>query len=255
MKILILAAFSGYLLSALLFMLKQKVPSIILVIASGALCWVHFVFEWQTTGQPPLGNMYNVLVFLGACALPTYAALVFGRKLTWMSPVIAIAGALPLAATFMPNSSLQRDAAWHLAPALQSPWFIPHVAAYMISYMLCLIAVILKIIDSVKSSDTKQLANGSHEVLTLAFPLMTFGMLSGALWANSIWGRYWSWDPKETWALITWSLYLAYFHSRKSSVFKQYSTILHYLAFFALFATFFFVNLLPKLASKLHSYV
>ena len=84
---------------------------------------------------------------------------------------------------------------------------------------------------------------------------MTFGLLSGALWAEEAWGRYWSWDPKETWSLITWTLYLIYFHCRRSPGLRQWSPAAHVLAFLALLTTFFLVNLLPKMGSVLHSYV
>jgi ABC-type transport system involved in cytochrome c biogenesis permease subunit len=78
-------------------------------------------------------------------------------------------------------------------------------------------------------------------------------MLSGALWAEEAWGQYWSWDAKEVWSLITWGLYLIYFHLRKSE-WKQYADWAHLLAFLALLTTFFLVNLIPKLGSILHSY-
>ena len=83
---------------------------------------------------------------------------------------------------------------------------------------------------------------------------MTFGMLSGALWAEEAWGIYWSWDAKETWALVTWSAYLIYFHCRMSPRFKPYATVAQILAFIFLLITFLVVNLLPKMGSLLHSY-
>ena len=83
---------------------------------------------------------------------------------------------------------------------------------------------------------------------------MTFGMLSGALWAEEAWGVYWSWDPKETWSLITWGCYLIYFHCRTRRYLHKYEETAELLAFLALLTTFTLVNLLPKLSSALHSY-
>jgi ABC-type transport system involved in cytochrome c biogenesis permease subunit len=83
---------------------------------------------------------------------------------------------------------------------------------------------------------------------------MTFGLLSGALWAEEAWGVYWSWDPKETWALITWTLYLVYFHCRRSPSLQRFADAAQMAAFLALLTTYLLVNLLPKLASALHSY-
>jgi ABC-type transport system involved in cytochrome c biogenesis permease subunit len=89
--------------------------------------------------------------------------------------------------------------------------------------------------------------------MLLSFPFMTFGMLSGALWAEEAWGAYWSWDIKETWSLITWGTYLIYFHCRKNKDLQKWQRPVHILAFAALLITFFIVNLLPKIQS-LHSY-
>ena len=213
--------------------------------------------DWAASGQPPLSSMHHVMLVLAACALPAYALLVWGRGLRWITPAFPVAGAVPLALALV----FRRDEAWNLAPALQSPWFVPHVIAYMASYSLALIAFVLLLTGSVRTllassrADVSRLDSASYEILSVAFPLMTFGMLSGALWANQIWGDYWSWDSKETWSLITWFLYLCYFHCRKHGSLRKYANISHVLAFLALLTTFLLVNLLPKLASKLHSYV
>lgn len=94
----------------------------------------------------------------------------------------------------------------------------------------------------------------SYPILLLSIPFITTGLVLGCLWAEDIWGRYWSWDNKETWSLITWVLYIAYFHCRKSDFFQKYSKVIHLLAYLALVVTFLAVNLLPKMASAMHSY-
>ncbi len=91
-------------------------------------------------------------------------------------------------------------------------------------------------------------------VVTLAFPFLTFGLALGAIWAEDAWGQYWSWDAKETWALITWFMYAIYFHCKRSPVFKDKETAIHLLAFLALLITFIAVSLLPKMASSMHGY-
>ena len=148
---------------------------------------------------------------------------------------------------------MDKQAAWKRMPALQSNWFVPHVLAYMISYALCAVAFILLIRMWVRKMEMSEFRRAMYQILRTAFPFMTFGMLSGALWAEEAWGQYWSWDAKEVWSLITWGLYLVYFHCRKSS-WSRYADIAHALAFLALLTTFFLVNLLPKLGSLLHSY-
>jgi ABC-type transport system involved in cytochrome c biogenesis permease subunit len=124
----------------------------------------------------------------------------------------------------------------------------------MISYALATIAFIMYLVRKVgKVSDT-QYDRAIYEILRLGFPFITFGMLSGALWAEEAWGTYWSWDRKETWSLITWSLYLIYFHCLTEKKLKKYADLAQVLAFLALVTTFFLVNLWPKLSSVLHSY-
>ena len=95
-----------------------------------------------------------------------------------------------------------------LVPALQSPWFAPHVFVYIFAYTLLGIAVIIawwKLAD---------------DLVYVSLAFLTIGMLFGALWAKEAWGHYWSWDPKETWAAITWIAYLVYIHYRHSSFCK-----------------------------------
>lgn len=197
----------------------------------------------------PLGNMYQVQVVLSLCFLPLLILMTVREKLGWTGVYFAFASALPLAgAVFM-----DKQAAWRRMPALQSGWFVPHVLAYMISYSLCAVAFILLIRIWIRKDGCGEVRRAVCQILRAAFPFMTFGMLSGALWAEEAWGQYWSWDPKEVWSLITWGLYLAYFHIRRSS-WARHADWAHLLAFLALLTTFFLVNLLPKLGSLLHSY-
>ena len=257
MKLHISIALALYVISVLLRSLRRSRLSFIAFLLASHLAMIVVAHDWRVSGQPPFSSMHHVMLVLGACALPGYAIFVMGRGMRWMAPVFPVAGALPLVLALV----FRRDEAWHLAPALQSPWFVPHVIAYMVSYSLALIAFLLLVGGAVRSRisagafDPSTWDSGSYEILSVGFPLMTFGMLSGALWANQIWGDYWSWDPKETWSLITWFLYLCYFHCRKHGALRKYANLAHGLAFAALLTTFLMVNLLPKLASKLHSYV
>ena len=223
------------------------------------LAWAGVVglitYNAVMAGEPPLGNMYHVLVFLSACFLPLFGLLAWRAKLSWLGCYFAFASAMPLIGACF----LDRDVVWRRMPALQSPWFVPHVTMYMISYSLATVAFALLVIRLVRirtltPDGTTRYDGACYEVLRLAFPLLTFGMLSGALWADEAWGGYWSWDSKETWSLITWTLYLAYFHCRKECGLRRFENWAQGLAFAALLITFLLVNLLPKLSSALHSY-
>jgi ABC-type transport system involved in cytochrome c biogenesis permease subunit len=102
-------------------------------------------------------------------------------------------------------------------PALQSPWFIPHLIVYMAGYAILATATLMAIYRLVfkkKDDDVEMGVTDGLVYVGLAF--LTIGMLFGALWAKEAWGNYWSWDPKETWAAITWLCYLVYLHFRKA---------------------------------------
>ena len=175
-------------------------------------------------------------------------------NLEWIGVYFAAVSALSLIGSFF----MSPDITWKRMPALQSPWFVPHVTSYMISYALATVAFVMYLVGKIREKTGKVSANrydrAIYAILGLGFPFMTFGMLSGALWAEEAWGTYWSWDRKETWSLITWSLYLIYFHCVTEKKLKKYADLAQVLAFLALITTFFLVNLWPKLSSVLHSY-
>nr|YP_010560740.1 cytochrome c biogenesis protein [Cryptocarya metcalfiana]YP_011028476.1 cytochrome c heme attachment protein [Cryptocarya cercophylla]ATL22836.1 Ycf5 protein [Cryptocarya hainanensis]QWL19984.1 cytochrome c heme attachment protein [Cryptocarya yunnanensis]QWL20067.1 cytochrome c heme attachment protein [Cryptocarya brachythyrsa]QWL21595.1 cytochrome c heme attachment protein [Cryptocarya depauperata]QWL18848.1 cytochrome c heme attachment protein [Cryptocarya hainanensis] len=99
---------------------------------------------------------------------------------------------------------------------------------------------------------TQQLDHCSYRVISLGFTFSTIGILSGAVWANEAWGSYWNWDPKETWAFITWTLFAIYLHSRKNQNFQGVdSAIVASIGFLIIWICYFGVNLL---GIGLHSY-
>lgn len=225
-------------------------------IAAWAANLAVFVLNWKHLGHPPFGNMYQVQVVLGLCFLPLFLILRQGGDFGWLAPHFSMASCLPMIGTLF----MERDLGWKRMPALQSPWFVPHVFSYMVSYALltvAFVALVYGLFMRWHRSDEAILERSRkaiYAVTRLAFPLLTFGLLSGALWAEEAWGAYWSWDPKETWSLITWTLYLIYFHARLSPRTRKYEIAAHLLAFVALVTTFVLVNLLPKFGGGMHSY-
>ncbi|QHI70646.1 cytochrome c biogenesis protein CcsA [Tichowtungia aerotolerans] len=245
---LLIVSALGYLVSGALFALKRGGTGKLLMSGAWLVNLAVLVLNGLIVHDIPLGNMYQVQVVLSLCLLPLYFLFTLRDRLGWTGMYFAFASALPtIGAVFM-----DKQGGWKRMPALQSHWFVPHVLAYMISYALCAVAFIM-LIRLWCSRDRSELRRAVYQILLVAFPFMTFGMLSGALWAEDAWGQYWSWDAKEVWSLITWSLYLVYFHGRKSK-WSRYADWAHLLAFLALLTTFFLVNLLPKLGSLLHSY-
>lgn len=142
-----------------------------------------------------------------------------------------------------------------LVPALQSPWFIPHVTVYMFSYSLLGCAFLIGLVGLIRRNFSQQMFSSADTLVYIGLAFMTFGMLSGAIWAKDAWGHFWSWDPKETWALITWLVYLMYIHLR---IYRKGGPVLWYIllifAFACLQMCWWGVNLLPSAQNSIHVY-
>lgn len=212
--------------------------------AAWVVALLLFVADWALAQAPPFGNMRHVLAFFPLVMVPAsrYLCRFRGMNLTgWLAAASALAlvGALcmPLQAT------------WRQMPALQSPWFAPHVISYVVSYGLMTVAALL-VLASFRCED-KLTAAG--EVVRLSLPFMTFGLWSGAIWADAAWGGYWAWDIKEAWSLLTWSIYLIYVHVEHYRAFASWRRPLLLLGFVSVVVTFLVVNLLPSIQS-MHSY-
>lgn len=209
------------------------------------LCLMLFIFNAELAKALPFGNMRHVLCFLPLASL---FPLLYGKHSLrlhgWLSSMslIALIGAL----------CMPLQAAWRQAPALQSAWFAPHVTAYVISYGWLTAAAFMALGSYARPARAEEIMRAAEHLVVLAFPLLTFGLGSGALWADEAWGAYWSWDIKETWALLTWCLYLIWFHLRRSTPLLARRPLL-ILAWVAVLITFLVVNLLPRISS-LHSY-
>lgn len=140
-----------------------------------------------------------------------------------------------------------------LMPALQSAWFMPHVAVYMFSYALLGVATLLAIYYLVKRNES--ILSAIDNLLGGGLALFTVGMLTGALWAKQAWGEYWSWDAKEAWAAATWFIYLGAIHLRlMHPKGVQKFCIVLIVAFLSLQMCWYGVNYLPSAEKSVHSY-
>ncbi|MFZ2655951.1 MAG: cytochrome c biogenesis protein CcsA [Victivallales bacterium] len=253
-KVLLAVSISVYFLSGLLYGMNRGRYGIAFFVTGWLGSISILMINWIEAAAPPFGNMYQVQVFLAICFLPFYLFLSRRDGIGWTGVYFAAVSGLSLMGAFF----MSPDITWKRMPALQSPWFVPHVTSYMISYALAAVAFVMYLVGRIKKKTGKSTDNryekAIYGILGVAFPFMTFGMLSGALWAEEAWGTYWSWDRKETWSLITWTLYLVYFHCLTKKELRNYAGLVQVLAFFALVTTFFLVNLWPKLSSALHSY-
>lgn len=145
-----------------------------------------------------------------------------------------------------------------LMPALQSPWFVPHVVVYIFAYALLAASSLVGVKGLYeiyyREYNEKTLKLGDNMVYA-GFSFLTLGLIFGALWAKVAWGHYWTWDPKETWAFLTWFGYLIYMHFRHyqpKKVKAPYWTLS--LAFIILLICWFGINYLPSAQNSVHVY-
>jgi cytochrome c-type biogenesis protein CcsB len=197
------------------------------------------LLRWANSGHFPLSNLYESLIFLSWAFTGIHLLCTTFTSLPFLAAITAPTTLLTytFAAFSLPKEMQQASA---LVPALQSNWLMMHVSIMILSYAALLFGSLFSLIflllpTSLKfqagpSSDSPLVAperarwqlsslgasidNYSYRILGLGFPLLTMGILSGAIWANEAWGSYWSWDPKETWALITWLVFAIYLHTR-----------------------------------------
>ena len=196
-----------------------------LMLLAFILLFVAVVARGLSNGHVPWGNMYEfsitgALTFTGA-----YLAALRKYDLRWLGLFISLAALLTLGTAI---TLLYRDSA-PLVPALKSTWLIIHVVAAIISGGVFLLSNVIA--GAYLYLDSRERAGGrpawatrlpslevldqlSYRLVAFVFPLWTFSVIAGAIWAESAWGRYWGWDPKETWAFITWVAYAAYLHAR-----------------------------------------
>ena len=203
-----------------------------------------FLLQWIQLGEPPFGNMFHVLSFL-----PFILSILYGVEHWFGDRKLLTAFATVGIFAFTGVLFMTPDIGWKRAPALQSLYFVPHVASYVTAYSLAAVSAVL----TLKAFRNPDQGTCAEKLALISFAFMTTGLVTGALWAEEAWGNYWSWDIKESWSLITILLYGNYFHCRRLPNKAQLANVCNLLAFTALLITFFAVNLLPKIQS-LHSY-
>ena len=230
---------------------------------------VALVLRGLSAMRAPWGNMYEFSITSALAIAITYLAISLKRDVRWLGlfvvPTVLLI--LGLAVTV-----LYVDAA-QLVPALRGVWLVIHVSAATVCAGAFSLGAALSALFLVADSGERRAAEGrtywlaglakrlpesqkldglAYRIHAFTFPLWTFAIVAGAIWAENAWGRYWGWDPKETWAFITWVGYAAYLHARATAGWKGRKAA--YIAFVA-FGTFVFnyfgVNILM---SGLHSY-
>ncbi|UFS71682.1 c-type cytochrome biogenesis protein CcsB [Geomonas sp. RF6] len=233
------------------------------LISTGFL--VHLIFtlnRFREAGHFPITNLHESLSFFSLAVIGVF--IVCERRYH-----VFILGSFvtPLALLFLALSAGYPSDIMPLNPALKSGWLSIHTALAFLGYAAFAISFGVSIMYLIQSHYLKKKKLGalfqklppldlldeiSYRCLTWGFPLLTFAIISGAIWAETAWGTYWSWDPKETWSLITWFVYAALLHGRLTTGWRgRKAAFLSILGFAILLFTFLGLNFLPP---GLHSY-
>jgi ABC-type transport system involved in cytochrome c biogenesis permease subunit len=224
------------------------------VFAGIAMLLLFLVMLWIRLERPPMRTLGETRLWY-SLFLPIVGMITYLRwEYKWF-----ISYALGLAAIFLLINYLHpENYDKTLMPALQSPWFVPHVIVYLFSYALLAASslVAVKGLYQVYYRDfetrTIRLADN---LVYIGFAFLTLGLLFGALWAKEAWGHYWTWDPKETWAFLTWLSYLIYIHFRFFQPGKIKTPLWALsLAFVVLLICWFGINYLPSGQESVHVY-
>ena len=193
---------------------KDNKRSAYLMTITGLIVFFAFIVSmWISLERPPLRTMGETRLWY-SFFLPLAGIIVYARwRYKWILSFSTI-----LALVFICVNLLKPEIhSKTLMPALQSPWFAPHVIVYMFAYAILGAATVMAayLLFFKREETTAEEMDISDNLVYVGLAFMTFGMLFGALWAKEAWGHYWSWDPKETWAAITWLAYLVYVHYRR----------------------------------------
>ena len=235
---------------------KEKRPLLVYgFTAVGLTIFFSFItLMWVSLERPPLRTMGETRLWY-SFFLPLAGIIVYSRwKYKWILAFSTLLSTVFICINLFKPEIHNKT----LMPALQSPWFAPHVIIYMFAYALLGAAALMSIYLlffkrlAVEEKEIELTDNLSY--IGLAF--MTIGMLFGALWAKEAWGHYWSWDPKETWAAITWFSYLVYIHFRRSNPRHLRTSLAMLLVCFVFLQVCWWgINYLPSAqGSSIHTY-
>ncbi|MDP2912641.1 MAG: cytochrome c biogenesis protein CcsA [Candidatus Omnitrophota bacterium] len=232
-----------------LFFAKRSAPIFARSVTICAILSLSFYLgiRWHVAARPPFSDMFESLVVLG-WAIAVVSVFI---DIKYKNRIIA-AGAALMSLLAIGYASLLDKEISPLLPALRSNWLTIHVLTCFIGYAALTVSFVSSAVILCRKKEDRSLDAISYKMTAFGFLFLTLGIISGAVWANSAWGTYWSWDPKEAWSLITWFVYAIYLHVRLRIGWKGKSAAwVSIIGFLAMVFTYFGVNYLLK---GLHSY-
>jgi cytochrome c-type biogenesis protein CcsB len=213
--------------------------------------------------RAPWGNMFEFTITAMVFIVGVYLIMLWRTGIRWLGLPVTLLAAVGngLAVTVF------YVAVAPLVPALHSVWFLIHIVAAAISGAAFNVGGVMSILYLIKRrAEDRGAVRGylerlpssrkidliAYRFLAFAFPLWTFTVVAGAIWAEYAWGRYWGWDPKETWALVTWVIYAGYLHARSTAGWRgTRAAVIAIIGLASFWFNFIGINLL---VSGLHSY-
>ncbi|MHC4072945.1 MAG: cytochrome c biogenesis protein CcsA [Planctomycetota bacterium] len=251
---LIYATMAAYLLAFVVSLLRRAKAGHVLYLIGFAIAAVSYGYRWYDVRHVPLQNLFEVFLFLGMI----YPVSLLCRRFLRVGGYTAdmLIGIIVLfPAGFVFSARPQQ-----LPPALQSWLFTPHVAVYMLSYILMAKATVQAFCQLVgkrpkQGDDLLEPEQATYRMVCVGFPLLTLGLILGSYWGKQAWGDYWAWDPKELWSLASWLVFLGYFHFRYmfGKRHANMNSLWAIMGMVAIVITLLWVNL-SKLFPGLHSY-
>ena len=247
---------------------EQKAKVYLFTFLGLAIFFAFILGMWISLERPPLRTMGETRLWY-SFFLPLAGIIVYSRwRYKWILSFSTVLSLVFICVNLFKPGIHSKS----LMPALQSPWFAPHVIVYMFSYALLGAATLMALYLLIRwpvgaghdGSRHSRLDRESPEhemnitdnLVYVGLAFLSFGMLFGALWAKEAWGHYWAWDPKETWAAITWLCYLLYMHFRRINP-KEWRKAcwLLLLAFVCLQICWWGINYLPSAQGlSIHTY-
>jgi cytochrome c-type biogenesis protein CcsB len=293
-------ALGAYLISSILFILYFSTKKRRLAEMGFTLVGFGFAFQtlalaarWFYAGYPPWVNTYEVMSFFAWTIVGAYLILNVRSDYRSVGTLVA-----PIAFALLGFASLQSANPSPLVPALQSGWLLIHVPIVILSYcafFVAFVASVLYLFKDKKLSERRpvqealqprdraanaartvssesigvldkfsldQLDDLAYKSVAVGFPLLTIGIITGAIWAEAAWGSYWSWDPKETWSLITWLVFLIYLHAKTQNWSSSLAAYIATFGFMSVICTFLgvgyvlpFLETYVNISTGLHGYV
>jgi cytochrome c-type biogenesis protein CcsB len=232
---------------------KWTAPASLWITFAGFLLHVtYFVLRWTESGRIPITSFFEAANFLGLGIVLVFLVMEFRFRIAALGSFM-----LPLVLLLMAPAFLLSGKIGDINPVLKSGWLGVHTSLAVLGDSAFAFAFIVSVMYLVQERQLKAKHLGAlyhrlpsldimdtlgYKALTLGWPLFTLGMISGSIWANSAWGSYWSWDPKETWSLITWVIYLVLLHLRTIGWRGKKMAFLSIVGFVFVLVSFFVVS-------------